>query len=162
MSKIFAACVIAVAICGCAASTGGQPVAIREGDLRARLDRADAAFREARLLDAEVLYRELSYTNPTLPEIWLRLGSIYVRQGQLEAAGRAYRDGMRIHAEDGRLWFNLALVQLRQATETLEVSSEILPEDSPYRESIGRLHRALLDVSARPSGGGTAAEAGMP
>lgn len=144
---------LAYGLSGCALTSSASPNPSHDGDLRRHLERADRAYREARLIDAEVLYRELSRTNPAVPDVWLRLGSIYVRQGQLEAADRAYRDGMRVHPQDGRLWFNLALVQLRQSAQTLEVSSEVLPADSPYREPITRLHRAVLDVSVQPAGG---------
>lgn len=118
-----------------------------DNDLRRRLERADAALREARLTDAEILYRELSVSHPDMPEIWLRLGNIYARQSQLEAAMRAYKDGMRHNRGDGRLWYNLAVVELKQSIQTLEASSEVLPPDSPYRTRIQQLHDALLSVS---------------
>lgn len=115
-----------------------------DGALRAQLERADLALREARLIDAEVLYRELSVSHPRLPEVWLQLGNIYTRQAQLEAAKRSYRDGLRYTRDDGRLWHNLALVELKQALLTLETASEILPAESPYRPRIEQLHRSLL------------------
>lgn len=140
-----------LALAGCAAAPR-QPST--QGDLRTRLERADQALREARLTDAEILYRELTLTHPQLPEVWLRLGNIYARQSQLEAAMRSYKDGMHYASADGRLWYNLALVELKQAIQTLETSSTVLPADSPYRARIQQLHDALLSVS----GGGAASE----
>tara|TARA_R110000787_G_scaffold211663_9_gene321508 strand:+ start:32005 stop:32496 length:492 start_codon:yes stop_codon:yes gene_type:complete len=112
--------------------------------LRDKLERASLALREARLLDAEVMYRELSVSHPRLPEVWLQLGNIYTRQAQLEAAMRAYKDGLKYTREDGRLWHNLAVVELKQAIQTLETASQVLPADSPYRGHINQLHGRLL------------------
>lgn len=152
----------ALALCLSACASVPDPASTSGGDLRQRMERADLALREARLIDAEILYRDLTRTHPNLPDVWLRLGNIYVRQGQLEAADRAYRDGMRHAGDDGRLWFNLAVVQLRQAAETLELASEVLPTDSPSRAAIAQLHRDLLMLSARPAGAETSAGDSAP
>ena len=115
-----------------------------EGALRVRLERADLALREARMIDAEVLYRELTETHPRLPEVWLQLGNIYTRQAQLEAAMRTYRGGLRYAQNDGRLWHNLALVELKQALLTLETANEVLPPDNVHAARIQQLHRSLI------------------
>lgn len=117
--------------------------------LRAQLEKADLAMREARLVDAEGLYRDLANAHPRLPEVWLQLGNIYARQGQLEASMRAYKDGLEASPQDGRLWHNLALIELRQSIRTLETASELLPTDDPQRVRMEQLHRVLL-VAGRP------------
>ena len=135
--------ICALLLCACA-SAGSVPSKHAEDPLRARLERASLALREARLIDAEVMYRELSVSNPRLPEVWLQLGNIYTRQAQLEAAMRAYKDGLQYASDDGRLWHNLAVVELRQAMLTLETASQILPADSPHLGAIHSLHDRLL------------------
>ena len=62
-------------------------------NLVTRLEEADRALREARLNDAEVMYRELIKSHPQVPEVYLRLGNIYTRQAQLEAAQQTYKEG---------------------------------------------------------------------
>lgn len=113
-----------------------------------RLDAADLALREARLLDAEVAYRQLSKDHPALPDVWLRLGNIYVRQDQLDAAMHSYQRGLQRHAGDGRLWYNLALAQLRKSIDTLETASAVLPADSPFHARLQALHQRLLQLAA--------------
>lgn len=125
-----------------------RPAGPVDTDLRAKLKQADRALREARLLDAEIFYRDLTQNHPTLPDVWLRLGNIYARQSQNAAAVRVYKEGLRYRRQDGRLWYNLAIVQLKQAVETLEAASRVLPVDGAYRPRIRILHRALLSANA--------------
>ena len=129
-------------IAACASS--GDARSIAEGDLRSELRAADQALREARLTDAEIRYRRLTEEHPEISEAWLRLGNVYTRQAQLEAAIRVYQEGLRYGRTDGRIWYNLAIAQLKQAVDTLEASSAVLPEDSPYRPRIRALHESLL------------------
>lgn len=119
-------------------------------DLRQRLERADLALREARLVDAEILYRELATSHPRLPEVWLQLGNLYARQAQLEAAMRSYKDGLQYNRDDARLWHNLALVELRQSIRTLETASAVVAASDPQRARLERLHRALLQAGQPP------------
>lgn len=142
---------ITLACAGCSAlpaappAGAGQPVQMRLVD---RLERADLALKEARLADAEQHYRQLTEEHPRLPDVWLRLGNIYVRQNQLQAAERVYLQGLRYRPKDARLWNNLALVHTKQAVQTLEASSQVLDADSPYLPRIRKFHRALLEVGS--------------
>lgn len=135
-------------LCACASPQGPKPNPADQ-DLRTQLAQADRALREARLVDAEYHYRQLSQQHPRLPEVWLRLGNIYTRQAQFEAAMRAYRDGLQHRPDDGRLWHNLALVELKQAIHTLETASQVIPADSPWRGHIEHLHGSLLHGGAQ-------------
>lgn len=128
----------------CASNPGNAPATSSASVLRTQLEQADLAMREARLVDAEGLYRDLANAHPRLPEVWLQLGNIYARQAQLEAAMRAYKDGLESNPQDGRLWHNLALIELRQSIRTLETASELLPADDPQRARMEQLHRTLL------------------
>ena len=138
-----------IVLCGCASVETSLPPAATASLLRLKLEQADLALREARLIDAEILYRELSVAHPRLPDVWLQLGNIYARQAQLEAAMHAYKDGLEFNPQDGRLWHNLALIELRQSIRTLEMASELLPTEDPQRARLEHLHRALL-VAGRP------------
>lgn len=141
--------ILCLALGACAVAPRSADTA--DTDLRTKLRQADRALREARLLDAEILYRGLAKNHPTLPDVWLRLGNIYVRQSQNAAAVRVYKKGLRYRRQDGRLWYNLAIVQLKQSVETLEAASLMLPPDSTYIPRIRMLHNALLSVSDVPA-----------
>lgn len=146
MRSLFAVLAIlcAMTTTACSSHPQREPARDERSSLRSKLDRADLALREARLTDAESLYRDLATSHPRLPEVWLQLGNIYARQSQLEAATYSYKQGLRFNPEDGRLWHNLALLELRQSIRTLETASELLPSASPQRTRIEDLHRALL------------------
>ncbi len=133
-----------VAMAGCAIQQPPGEPSDSARALRATLERADLAMREARLVDAEILYRELAGSHPRLPDVWLQLGNLYARQSQLEAAARTYKQGLGFNPDDGRLWHNLALIELRQSIATLETASELLAPTNPQRSRIQELHRALL------------------
>ncbi|HET7314084.1 tetratricopeptide repeat protein [Salinisphaera sp.] len=115
-------------------------------EVQRTMKKAARALRDARLTDAEILYRQLTQTHPNLPEVWLRLGNVYMREAQLQAAVRTYTQGLRHDRNDGRLWYNLALARLKQSVDTLETSSKVLPADSAYRPQIRALHSALLEA----------------
>lgn len=120
--------------------------------LDARLEKADLAFREARLSDAERLYRSIAEAHPSLTEVWVRLGNIYTRQDELDAAIRAYEMALRNDRYEGRAWYNLSVVHLKQSVATLEQAGTALPADSPYRKLIDAQHSALLGrVDAGPA-----------
>jgi tetratricopeptide (TPR) repeat protein len=110
-----------------------------------QLRRADQAYREARLEDAEPIYRQVTLDHPDLKDVWFRLGNIYTRQNQLEAAVRAYERTIQLDPNEGRAWYNLSLVHLKQAVATLETASQSLPADSPLRPQIAALHDSLLE-----------------
>ncbi len=116
-----------------------------------QLKRGDAAYREARLEDAERIYLRVVDDHPDLSDIWFRLGNIYMREGQFDAAVRAYSTTLRLDSGNGPAWYNLSLVHMKRAVSTLEDASRALPADSPYRENIAALHDALLARLNAPS-----------
>jgi tetratricopeptide (TPR) repeat protein len=136
---------VAVLLLGGCATTGGGDGQQVNYSLDDQLRQADQAYREARLDDAERIYRQILQDHGDLKDAWFRLGNIYTREDQLEAAVRAYERTLQLDKNDGRAWYNLSLVHMKQALRTLEVASQALPADSPYRERIAALHDSLLD-----------------
>lgn len=138
LSILLSVCLL---LAGCVAA--GNPKV--DYSLDEQLSRADQAYREARLEDAEPIYRQISLSHPELKDVWFRLGNIYTRQIQLDAAVRAYERVIQLDPNDGRAWYNLSLVRVKQATGTLESASQALPADSPFRPRIQALHDSLLE-----------------
>jgi tetratricopeptide (TPR) repeat protein len=128
-------------LAGCAAE--GTPRI--DYTLDEQMQRADQSYREARLEDAEVIYRQITQSHPELKEVWFRLGNIYTRENQLDAAVRAYERTLQLDSNDGRAWYNLSLVHVKQGLSTLETASQTLPADSPLRPRINALHDSLLE-----------------
>jgi tetratricopeptide (TPR) repeat protein len=136
-----AALLLTLLLAACASTSDMSKV---NYSLDEQLRLADGAYREARLDDAERLYRSITESHPDLKDVWFRLGNIYTRQDQLDAAIRAYQRSLQLDPSDGRAWYNLSLVHMKQAVGTLEVASHTLPPDSPYRERIAALHDSLM------------------
>ena len=113
-----------------------------------QMERADIAYREARLQDAEQIYRAITEDHPYLKDVWFRLGNIYTRQNQLDAAIRSYERALQLDVNDGRCWYNLSLVYLKKSVSTLEAGAQTLSPDSPYRQQIIDLYQNLLDRSS--------------
>ncbi|MEC4766142.1 tetratricopeptide repeat protein [Halomonas sp. CUBES01] len=152
MNKVIISCLAAFWLMGCASPQVQQSREGEEdGQLREQLKKADEALKEARLMDAEILYREITSEHPDLPNVWLKLGNIYARQGRNEAAIRTYDEGLKYQRDDGRIWYNLAVIQMKEAIETLEDASRVLESDNAQLPRIELLHESLLNVS-RPSG----------
>lgn len=147
MNKISLTLLLLVSmLCGCA--TGGSQSSVGENinyALDEKLIEANKAYREARLSDAERLYREISEAHPSLVEVWVRLGNIYTRLGQYDAAVRAYETALRYDPDEGRAWYNLSLVYLKKSTVVLEQGQRTVSEDSPYLDDMRTLHRRLVE-----------------
>jgi tetratricopeptide (TPR) repeat protein len=124
-------------------SNDGVPNA--ELTLAEQIEKANIEFDEARLDRAEAMFLKIVKKNPGYIEAWLKLGNIYVRQTRLKAAIRCFEEAIKIDQKDGRAWYNLALVRVAQATQTLETAEQIVPLDSQYQSYFLRLHHKLLN-----------------
>lgn len=142
MKLIWSVCMLAMLTVGCS-SNNRVPVA--KYTLAQEIERANAAYDEARLDKAESLFLQIVKSNPGYIEPWLKLGNIYVRQTRLKAAIRCFEEAIKIDQEDGRAWYNLALVRIGQATKTLETAEQVVPIDSKYQAYFMRLHKKLIN-----------------
>lgn len=79
---------------------------------------AEKAYEAQDWTTAERAYRQLSEEAPSQVEPWFRLGNIYARTDRLDAAVAAYRNALLRNSKNGKIWHNLGIVHLRQATTT--------------------------------------------
>jgi len=117
--------------------------------LEQKLEKANAAYDEARLDRAESLYLQIVKDKPGLREPWLKLGNIYVRQTRMKAAIRCFEEAIKLDKEDGRAWYNLALAKVKQATIILETAEQIIPKESVYQTYVTSLHQRLIEKVRR-------------
>jgi len=128
-------------ISGCSSK---QAVPIIEDSLVKRVEKANLAYDEVRFDRAEALFLAIVHANPNYIDAWLKLGSIYTKRMKFKSAIRCFEEAIKIEQEDGRAWYNLALVRLAQATDTLESATQIVPYDSKYQSHFMRLHKRLM------------------
>lgn len=116
---------------------------------------AYASGEEAR---AERLYLGMARAAPNDPEIWLRLGNLYVRANKPDAAAEAYLHALALNRNDARIWYNLGLVRLRQGWASLIEAHHLTEESDPLHADAGRAVDALAplaatDITGGPGGG---------
>lgn len=109
---------------------------------------ATMAYNEARLDSAETLYLQVLQRNPEYGEASFKLGNIYSRQGRLDAAVIRYQEALTNDSADGRVWHNLALVRVKQAISTLEMSEQYIGRESPYFQYLLQLQLQLNKLSS--------------
>lgn len=135
---------LTVLYCGCASSTKNNTNQLQGEGLSQKLDRANDAYAEARLDRAESLFLEIIKDNPGLVDAWLKLGNIYTRQNRLKAATRCFEKAIALNVEDGRAWYNLALVKIKEAELILESAERAVPPNSEYQQYIQNLYIRLI------------------
>lgn len=110
--------------------------------------KADTAYDEGRLLDAEQLYQRLIERAPTNAQVWLRLGNINLRVDRLEAAVHAYRQCVSFDNNEVRCWNNLSLAYIQMAAATLEQGGEQV-SDPAKKAQLEAMHRRVVQTLER-------------
>jgi tetratricopeptide (TPR) repeat protein len=106
--------------------------------------KADLAYGEGRLLDAEQLYRRMLKASPSNGHAWMRLGNVQLRNDQLEAAVYAYRQCLRFETGDSRCWQNLSLTYVEMAVATLD-QADGKASDEQAKERMVAFKRRLIE-----------------
>ena len=127
-----------ISACGTKVKKGEQSLAIGIEK------RAEDYYKDANLLLAESEYRELLKVAPRYSKAWFRLGNIYMRTNQLDAAITHYEKALVFEPKHAKAWHNLALARIRQATNVL-VEGQRRVESSQSQE-IDFLLKKLLSV----------------
>jgi len=93
----------------------GQALAIRADGPDAQDVRLRLAFLKLQNEDKDgalSLLTALAQANTTMPEVWTALGRLHYERDQLAESERAFRRSAELR-DDGKTWFNLAVVRLR-------------------------------------------------
>jgi tetratricopeptide (TPR) repeat protein len=109
-------------------------------------DQANKFYEAGRLSEAEWLYKQVLKTAPDLDEAWLRLGNIYVRTNQLEAAAIHLDKCTTINPSNYRCWNNLALIRIKQAISTLDQAEKSFPKAAQEKAKLLALRKKLINL----------------
>lgn len=109
-------------------------------------ERAMESYQAGRYADAEPQLLSLLAKFPQFSEGWYRLGNLYVRTGQYEAAINAYNTCLRYDSNFTKAWHNLSLVHLKVAVQVLEEGIQNNSADKESIEQLAKLRRAMLDI----------------
>ncbi len=109
---------------------------------------AQVAYQNEDWKTAEIAYLKLTEKVPAEPEPWFRLGNIYARTENLDAAIVAYRKALFHDSKNSKIWHNLGVVQLRQATNTFIEMLEYTNEDDPLNRRAKNVIKSVSDLMA--------------
>ncbi len=107
--------------------------------------RADEAYWKEEWEAAEQDYQYLANALPDDAEPRFRLGNVYARTDRLDAAVKAYHEALAIDNTNSKIWHNLGIVQLRQASNTFR---EMLVYTDPS-DPLNLRARDMLDTITR-------------
>ena len=109
---------------------------------------AQIAYQNEDWKTAEIAYLKLTEKVPAEPEPWFRLGNIYARTEQLDAAIFSYRKALIHDPKNSKIWHNLGVVQLRQATNTFIEMLEYTNEDDPLNRRAKNVIKSVSNLMA--------------
>ncbi|HCE40695.1 MAG: hypothetical protein CL543_10960 [Alcanivorax sp.] len=142
MYRLWPTLILAALLSACATSASNI-----DGDNNAnKLRRAEQAYTDGLFVEAEAYYRELVNDNPELYQGWFRLGNIYARSGQLDAAITMYERCLELDPDQARAWYNLALVRTRQSLRTLADAEQRFSDQPADQRRLGALRQRLVDA----------------
>lgn len=132
--------VLTLTLAGCA-SQSLQQEQEAEVDLFDLRERADEAYEQGDMAAGEKHYSALIEEVPGEAKPWFRLANIYARTDRPGAAVRAYREALIRDPEMSKAWYNMGIVQLREAAHSFnELQVYADPEDPLYTQG-----RTLLE-----------------
>lgn len=129
-----------LALIGCASTEGNSSNALDT------LRKANQEYSEGMLSSAEASYRMVLQSNPNHHQAWLKLGNIYVRTGQLEAAIIAYENCGWKQNDDIRCWNNLALARVKQGIDALDRGQKHFVPGTPEHDRLIALYASLVQT----------------
>lgn len=117
-------------------------------NITSRYEMAMNAYQQGRFSDAEPNLRKLVAEYPHFAEGWFRLGNLYVRTGQNEAAIASFKECLQHDPNYAKAWHNLSLSYVKMAVAVLDegLSKASMPQSD--RESIAALKSTILDVGS--------------
>jgi len=112
-----------------------------------QFDEAERAYSLGLLSNAEATYLEITEKHPNFGEAWFRLGNIYVRTGQFDAAIRMFEKYVKINPNDVRGWNNLALTRMKQAVDVLQQGQKKFSRDSNEYHYLEEMIKRMVNVT---------------
>ncbi len=139
-------------LAGCAGGGAGsrKQSGAGEMDLLQVRQLAEASYAAKNYTESEKHYSLLVRQAPIEAENWFRLGNIYARTNRPEQAVAFYREALVRSPDHAKAWFNMAVLQINQAANSLiEHQKHANPAD-PSAERSGEL---LKELQAMIQGG---------
>ena len=146
--KVYRLAIAAVLLAGLAACTG--PLTREETsapDMFETKRLADEAYQKGDMVESERLYGSLVKDLPEEAEHWFRLANVYYRTLRPDAAVSAYREAVIRDPAYGKAWYNMGVVQLRQAVNSLRQMELYTGTEDPMYKKGRHLLQGIVDLT---------------
>ncbi len=107
---------------------------------------AIAAYDRGDLAESEKNYIILSRNVPKDPMIWFRLGNIYARTQRPNAAVAAYRETLVRDPQFIKAWYNMGLIQLKQAANSFNEMKSYTDPAHPLNKKSEQIFEGILSI----------------
>ena len=107
---------------------------------------ADAAYQQGDLAASEQDYVELVKKIPEESLHWFRLGNIYARTQRPDAAIIAYREAVLRKPDSSKAWYNMGIIQLREAANTFNEMQVHTESQDPLHNEGKRIMEEILNI----------------
>ena len=153
-------CALLLALAGCT-SMSPKPGGRSADDIKATVARAEESYQKADWATAAEAYGVLVEDMPQDTQLWFRYANALARSDQPERAVTAYREVLARDAHYAKAWFNMGIVQLRQAAHSFSRMDGYISAADPLRAQSEQVHDAILRILNDDSGA-KATTAGKP
>ena len=138
--------ILAVLLLSACAVSGVNKADDPEVDLFELERTADASYQEGDMAASEQHYLVLVRKLPEEALHWFRLGNIYARTQRPDAAVTAYREAVLRNPQYSKAWYNMGIVQLRQAANSFNEMQVHTPSDDPLHEQGKEVLEGILEI----------------
>ncbi|MGB1882606.1 MAG: tetratricopeptide repeat protein [Gammaproteobacteria bacterium] len=107
---------------------------------------AEQAYKDGDWAVAVKHYQTLVRETPQDAVYWFRLGNAYARTKQPDRAISAYREALVRDADNAKAWFNMGVVQLRQAANSFLKMEIHVDESDPYAAQGKAAYDTIMDL----------------
>jgi len=148
-------CAVGLSACH---SLSPKPAARSADTLQATAARAEQSYANADWPAAAAAYGVLVEEKPQDADLWFRYANALARSEQTEQAVAAYREVLARDARYSKAWFNMGIVQLRQAATSFSRMNANVSAEDPLRAQGERAHDDIMKIL----GEGSASRAAQP
>ncbi len=115
-------------------------------DIKVIRERAQQSYTAGDWAAAETHYVALVREIPQEADHWFKLGNIYARTDRPDLAVASYREALVREPELAKAWFNMGIVQLRQAANSFHKMEVHVTGDDPTRRQAADAYAAILEI----------------
>ncbi|MGR8919409.1 MAG: tetratricopeptide repeat protein [Gammaproteobacteria bacterium] len=137
-------------LAACSSAPEREDPAAAAVDLNAARASADAAYEAGEWREAETHYAALLRAAPQEAGYWFRMGNIYARTERPDQAVQAYREALVRDANNAKAWFNMGVVQLRQAANSFGQMQLHLDETDPIARQGEKAYAGIMAILGEP------------